>query len=313
MSEKPLRIAALVGPTASGKTAVALALAARFGLPIEVIGCDALQVYRRLEAGTAKPSPAERATVSHHLIDVAEPTEPMTAGRYAELASVAIAQVHARGNWPLLVGGTGLYLRTLVRGLAEIPPVPKDLRDALAHEFAARGPDALHAELAAVDSAYAAGVPAQNRQRVLRALEVFRATGKPFSQWHREHASQPDRFACWTALLDPPRDAHDARLTARAQSMAAPLLQEVRLLLDEGLPPEAPAMQALGYREAVAVVRDELAPAAFTQALVRTHRQYAKRQRTWFATQQRIDRRLIQVELTEVLELAADLRLWFAS
>jgi len=278
------RVAALIGATASGKTATAIALRRDHGLPIEAINLDALQIYRRLSAGTAKPDAGERAALPYHLIDCAEPTEAMNAARFAALADAAIADVHGRGAWPLLVGGTGLYLRAVLQGMAEIPQVACEVRVRLAQEWQERGQAKLHAELAAVDPAYAARTPAANRQRVLRALEVWRATGRPFSQWHQEHAQQPDRYVWLCGVLQPPEAELRARIAQRAAAMAAPLLAEVAELLSGscGLSPQAPAMQALGYRDAVAVLRGDQPADGFAARLAHAHWLYARRQRTWF-------------------------------
>ena len=276
------RLAAILGPTASGKTALAVALRAA-GLPLEAIGCDALQLYRGLDAATAKPSAAEMAAVPHHLVDVIEPTEGIDAARYADLADEAIADITARGAWPLLVGGTGLYFRAVVRGLAAIPPVPAAVRDELAERWREEGPAALHQRLAEVDPDYAAITPAANRQRVLRALEVHTATGEPFSSFHRAHREAPDRYRTVAIVLDPPADAYRDRLERRARSMIAPLLAEARRLAAAGIGPEHHATQALGYREALAMIaRADLDEGALAEALIRGHKRYAKRQRTFF-------------------------------
>lgn len=301
------RIAALVGPTGSGKTALAVALR-QAGLPVEAIGCDALQVYRGLDAATAKPTLQERAHLPYHLVDVCDPTEAMNAARWAELADAAIADVRARGAWPLVVGGTGLYLRGLVHGLAEIPPVPEQVRAELAIEWERRSPEDLHAELATVDPAYALKTPAANRQRVLRALEVYRATGKAFSTWHAEQAHHR-RYACFTVVIEPARDHLLPRIEARARAMVPPLLQEVRALLDAGLSPEAPAMQALGYRDAVQALAEGTPAEVLADRLAHAHRKYAKRQMTWFRAEP-ADRHLVDNQAVSLL--TADLRAWFS-
>lgn len=306
------RIAALAGPTAAGKTAAVVALRQRFGLPLEVVNFDALQVYRRLDAGTAKPTAEERAAVPTWLVDAIEPTEAWNAARHAELADAAIAAVIERGAWPVLVGGTGLYLRSLLRGLAAIPEVPPTVRAQLAAEHGQRGADALHAELVAVDPDYAAVTPPQNRQRVLRALEVWRATGRPFSHYHAEHARQPDRYARFLAVLDPPRAVLQARIEARAAAMAAPLLAEVSALLATGLPPDAPAMQAIGYRDAVRALEDSMPAQLFAKHLARAHHDYAKRQATWFRKEP-AQLRLETGDDAALQGLADALRAWFVS
>ncbi|MBM4342851.1 MAG: tRNA (adenosine(37)-N6)-dimethylallyltransferase MiaA [Deltaproteobacteria bacterium] len=303
------RIAALCGPTGCGKTAIAVALRGR-GLPIEVVSCDALQVYRQLDAGTAKPTAEERAAVPTHLVDVVHPSEAMTAGRWADSARAAMADVAGRGRWPLVVGGTGLYYRALVRGLAQIPAVDQALRGQLADRWAALGAPALHAELARVDPAYAATTPVANRQRVLRALEVHAATGQPLSHWHLQ--TPAPRFEVWLAVLEPEPGRHAAAVERRARAMAGPLLAEVAALLRGGMPATAPAMQALGYRDAAQIVLGNGDPAGFADRLARDHLHYAKRQRTWFRSEAaalRID----PAAADAVDRIEAGVRAWFGA
>lgn len=280
----PLRALAIGGPTASGKTALAVALA-RAGLPIDIVNFDASQLYRGLDAATAKPTAEERRAAVFHLVDILDPREPAAAGAWAERALALLAELQAAGRWPVLVGGTGLYLRALRRGLAPIPPVDPAIRQQVLTELAARGAAALHHELAAVDPAYAAVTPAANRQRVCRALEVYRATGVAFSQWHADHRQQADRVATFTAVLTPQRSWLQPRIAARAAAMVEPLLAEVAQLLADGVPAEAPGMQALGYRDAARAVQGQLDPAALAERLLADHLAYAKRQITWFAAE----------------------------
>jgi len=304
-----LRVAALLGPTASGKTAAAVALRKR-GLPLEAVGCDALQLYRRLDAATAKPSADERALLPHHLVDVAEPDDAQTAGRYVELADTACAEIRARGHWPLLVGGTGLYHRAFVRGLAPIDPIPPEVRQTLAERHRIEGAEALHAELSRLDPVYAAATPASNRQRVLRALEVVHGTGRPLSAWHEAHAAGRDRVDCITIVLEPERQWLHRRIETRARAMVQPLLNEVEGLLDEGLSPKAPAMQAIGYRDAVEVVQGQGSAEALAERLVIAHRRYARRQRTWFRRTQAA-LRLRRLDADGLEKVAAALGEWF--
>lgn len=287
--DQPLSLLALYGPTAAGKTALAVALRTA-GWPVEAIVCDALQVYRDLDAATAKPTPAEQAALPHHLLDCVAPTEAMTAGRWAALAEVAAREVLARGAIPLLVGGTGLYLRALARGLAPIPLVPAALRQALAEQWdTPGGPQQLYAELSAADPAYAAKTPWQNRQRVLRALEVLRHTGRAFSDWHLAHQASPPRHHLQLIAVVPAVDRHLPRLQARAESMAEPLWHEVESLLHRGVPADAPGLQALGYRDALALRAAGLpASEALPQlraALASAHKAYAKKQLTWLRSE----------------------------
>lgn len=210
----------------------------------------------------------------------------MTAGRWAALAEHAAREVLARGAIPLLVGGTGLYVRALARGLAPIPDVPAALRQALAEEWQApAGPQQLYAELKAADPAYAAKTPWQNRQRVLRALEVLRHTGQAFSVWHDQHQASPPRHHLQLIAVVPPAERHLPRLQARAESMAEPLWHEVQALLERGVPADAPGLQALGYRDALAL-RAAGVPTAdalpqLRATLASAHKAYAKKQLTW--------------------------------
>lgn len=270
---------------------------------------DALQVYRQLEAGTAKPTLPERQQIPTHLLDLAEPDQTVNAALWAQHADLAIAEVHARGQWPLLVGGTGLYLRALQRGLAEIPPIPEALRANLADEYRDRGEDALWQELHAVDPAYAQKTPPQNRQRLLRALEVFRHTGRTFSDFHREHQQKPSRHQLFLVLLDPPRQLLHARIDARAAEMAAPLLAEVAELRAQGLTRDLPAFQALGYREAWHALENHESTEEFAHNLALAHRNYAKKQATWF----RGETADLRLPTADPAAVAAALRAWFAA
>lgn len=278
------RVFAIGGPTASGKTELALRLVG-LGLPIEVVNFDASQLYRGLDAATAKPTAAERALASFHLLDQLDPQQPAAAGQWAEWALACVADIHRRGRWPLLVGGTGLYLRALRRGLAAIPPPDLQLRAQITAELAERGAHVLHGELAQFDPEYAAATPAANRQRVVRAIEVYRATGKPFSQWHAEHRAQPDRVDCALTVLTPAKGWLAPRIAVRATAMVKPLLAEVAALVAAGVPPDAPGLQALGYRDAARVVQGLLPAAGLADLLIAEHQSYAKRQVTWFAAE----------------------------
>ena len=320
MRSVPPRIAAIVGPTASGKTALAVALRRR-GLPVEVVCCDALQLVSGLDAATAKPSSEERAAVPHHLVDVIAPTETADAGAYALLADAAIADILGRGAWPLLVGGTGLYHRAVVRGLAQLPASVPAVRAALELDAATLGMAAMHARLQAIDPAYAEATPLANRQRVLRALEVHTLSGRAFSAFHAEHAAQADRYACATIVLEPERESHRHDIAVRACLMAPDLLAEVGQLLAAGLPPSAPGMQALGYRQAATMIQSRRADQAeiqtiqddidtLAEVLTIGHRRYAKRQRTWFRKTPAALR--VVAPQAEVAQVAAVLSHWFS-
>ena len=270
----------LTGPTAAGKSELAMAVAR--ALAAEIVSADSAMVFRGLCVGTAKPSVGERAAVPHHLIDLREPDQPFSVAEYRPLAERAIRAIAARGRVPLLVGGTGLYMRQVLEA-RELPPVPPHpaLRAALAREVEARGPEALHGQLAAVDPVAAAAIPAANARRVIRALEVFRVSGKPISAyWTPDRAY---RLPACVLVCDRPRETLGARIAARARAMlASGLIAEVRALLAAGVPPQAQSLQALGYKETVAWLGTGSPVAALEQALIRATVRYAKRQRTWW-------------------------------
>ncbi len=279
-------IVVLAGPTGSGKTRLGIALARRLGG--EIVNADSQQVYRHLELGTAKPTAAERAEVPHHLLDVAEPGEGMDAARFVALADAAIADVTARGRLPLVVGGTGLYLRALLHGVVEAPGRDPALRARLTAEAAALGRAALHARLAAVDPASAARIRPNDLVRVVRALEVA-AGGRTQSALHDAHAFRPDRHRALFLALDPPRDALKARLDARVEAMfAGGLLDEARWLLSrfDGAPP---VRLPIGYAEALEVVRGTLDLAEAIRRVQVAHRQYARRQVTWLRREPNVE------------------------
>jgi tRNA dimethylallyltransferase len=285
----------LVGPTAAGKSAVALALARR--LDAEIVSADSMQVYRGMDIGTAKPSPAERAAVPHHLIDVAEVSDRFNVARYVELARAAIAGIQRRGRTPLIVGGTGLYLRALGEGLGETPDRDPALRAALE----AMGRERVLEELRRVDPEAAARIGPHNLRRLVRALEVCRLTGRKSSELRR--AWDLERSPRMHGLERDRADLY-ARCDARVEAMfRAGLVDEVRSLLSRGLGENTTARQALGYKEVIAHLRGE-ATLADTIALVKTRtRQFAKRQITWFRHQARVE--WVRVALDDSAEAIA--------
>jgi tRNA dimethylallyltransferase len=287
---------ALVGPTASGKSALALALAERIGG--EILSVDSMQVYRGLDLGTAKPTAEEQARVRHHLIDVAELTENFDAARFIALAQAAEADIRARGKVPIYCGGTGLYLKALREGLGEAPPSDPVVRA----ELEALPLEVLLEELEAKDPACFAAIDRRNPRRVVRALEVIRVTGKPFSGQRAEWRSgtntrlvssiasdrEGGRLEAYPALLGLRRDPADLhrRIHGRVDAMFADgLVEETRRLLNRGLEQNRTAMQAIGYRQVVEHLRGERGLKE-TMELVKTKtRQFAKRQMTWFRNQ----------------------------
>lgn len=269
----------LTGPTASGKTAVGVALARRIGA--EVVALDSMTLYRGMDVGTAKPTEAERGGVPHHLIDVLDPWEPSSVADYLRRADLAAREIEARGRRVLFVGGTPLYLKALLRGLFDGPPADPALRDRLGREADARGDLALHARLAEVDPASAARLHPNDRRRVIRALEVFAATGLPLGALQAEH----DRPASGVAALaiERPRAEIHARIDARVVAMVGGgLVDEARRLRDAPRPIGETAAQGVGYREAFAFLRGEVDEPTMVDLIRARTRQFAKRQATWF-------------------------------
>ena len=273
-----MRLAVVVGPTAAGKSALALRIAEAAGA--EIVSADSQQVYRGMDVGTGKVSAAERARAPHHLIDVVDPDEEMTAARYAALADEAIAGAAARGRSVVVAGGTGLYVRALMHGLFAGPPADAELRARLAREDVG----ALHERLRAVDPEAAARILPNDRRRLIRALEVHTLTGVPISTHQRTHdvRNAPSRYPARWVGLDPPAAELRARIAARVDAMlAAGFVDEVRRLA-ERYPLDLRAFDAIGYREIGAHLRGEIDLAAAREKTIAATRRYARRQRGWF-------------------------------
>jgi tRNA dimethylallyltransferase len=279
----------LAGPTAAGKTAVALALAGR--VPLEVISVDSALVYRGMDIGTAKPGVAERAAVPHHLIDILDPLQAYSAARFVADATELAGQVRARGRLPLLVGGTMLYFKALREGLHTMPGADAAVRAEIDRRAALLGWPALHAELARVDPATAGRLAPGDAQRIQRALEVWQLSGRPLSAWHREGTADAPPQGSWPLVaLEPQSRAwlHE-RIAARFDTMlAAGFVDEVRALRARGdLAPELPSMRAVGYRQAWQALDaaeasgEPLAAGALRETGIAATRQLAKRQLTW--------------------------------
>ena len=289
MSDPP-QCVCLTGPTACGKTELALRLAEQ--LPLEVISMDSAMVYRGLDIGTAKPGPEIRAAVPHHLVDVVEPYEVYSAGRFARDAAAAAREINGRGKLPLLVGGTLLYLRALRDGLATLPRADARVRASLDEEAAALGWSVLHDRLREVDPAAARRISPSDRQRIQRALEVHALTGRPLSELQREQAREPGLSVLTIALVPEERGHLAARIEARFDAMvAAGFVEEVRALWARGdLNAEMPSMRAVGYRQVWSFLEKDWAwPEARRRAIAAT-RQYAKRQLTWLRGDQQCER-----------------------
>ena len=274
----------LAGPTASGKTALALALAQRW--PVEIVSVDSALVYRGMDIGTAKPSAEERAAAPHHLLDLIAPAQPYSAAQFVADARRLMVEIRARGRWPLLVGGTMMYFKALVDGIDDMPPADPAIRAAIDAEATASGWPALHAQLALVDPITAARLAPNDSQRIQRALEVFRAGGVPLSTLHlRARRDAPARDGALVALEPASRAWLHARIAQRFDTMlAAGFLDEVRRLrADPALNLDLPSMRCVGYRQAWEAldVADPPDLADLRERGIAATRQLAKRQITW--------------------------------
>lgn len=270
----------LLGPTASGKTALSLVLAERFNG--EIVSCDSVAIYRDMEIGTAKPSREQRAQIPHHLIDVYSPDEHSTAGDYARRARGVIREITSRGHLPIVTGGTGLYLRALLEGLFVGPQRSQELRARLQHSHTRHSPGWLHRVLTRLDAASAARIHANDTPKLIRAIEVSLAARRPMSEAWKEGREPLRGFRILRIGLDPDRKALYARIDERASRMFDEgLVDETRCLIEKyGESPRA--FDSLGYRQARALLRDEISREQAIAAAQQGHRNYAKRQLTWF-------------------------------
>jgi tRNA dimethylallyltransferase len=272
----------LLGPTGSGKTALSLALGEKFGG--EIVSCDSVAVYRGMDLGTAKPTAEERARLPHHLIDVAEPDQPFTAGEYSRQARAALREIASRGRLPIVTGGTGLYLRALTEGLFAGPERQHELRARLESSRKKHGEGWLHRLLQRLDAASATRIHANDAPKLIRAIEVCLAARKPLSEMlgDQEKARNPlTGFRLLRIGLNPPRRALYDRLDRRAAAIfKAGLIEETRALLDRFGPVKA--LDSLGYRQAMAVLAGTMSEEAAIAAAQQGHRNFAKRQLTWF-------------------------------
>lgn len=282
---KKSKILAIVGPTAGGKTALSVALAKRAGG--EVISCDSMQIYRGMDIGTAKPTEEEKRGVPHHLLDIAVPEEAFSVCDYVSAATAAADDILSRGKLPVFCGGTGLYLDAFLRGgVADSPAGDPALRAALAEGASADGGAALFEELRRCDPESAAAIHPNNLRRVIRAVEIYRLTGVPKSEWDRRSRTLPPRYdAVVLGLCYRDRALLRARISARVDEMlAAGLAEETRRLWEAGVFEKSPtAAAAIGYKELLPYLRGECTLAAAAETLKTATAQYAKRQMTWFA------------------------------
>ena len=280
---EPPPVIVLLGATATGKSALALEVAQKVAGGGEIVNADALQVYRGFDIGTAKPTAEERKRVRHHLIDILDPHERYSAGEFARRARAAIEDIHRRGRRALVVGGSGLYLRSLLEGISPVPRGDREVRRHLRRRLAEEGLESLYRELQCRDPVTAERLMRGDRQRILRALEVLEVSGVPLSEWIRRKPFGDQRLPSLRIGLTLPRAILYDRITVRVDRMLERgWLDEIRRLLDSGLEPELPAFQAIGYRQLVRHLRGEGSLEEAVEELVRQTRRYAKRQETWF-------------------------------
>lgn len=284
-----LPIPIIVGPTASGKTEAGISLA--HALHGEVVSADSRQIYRFLSIGTTKPKGRWKGRgnerrfvvqgVVHHLVDCFDPREVFSAGEFVRAAAARLNEIHARGRTAILVGGTGLYLRALIRGLAPLPPRDLRVREALLREAETKGRETLHAKLKRIDPVAARNIPPRNIQRLVRALEVYQITGQPISLLQK----QTKPVGPWNFRLFGlrwPREALHRRIEERSHQILPGLLRETKLILNKGYPATCPGLLSLGYREACRYIRGEISRPDLLKELTSQTRAYAKRQMTWF-------------------------------
>jgi len=276
-----LPLLVIAGPTGVGKTAAAVALAAR--VPLEIISADSRQVYRGMDVATGKPSVEERRAAVHHLIDVVDPDDRYQAARFRSDARTLVEDIHLRGRLPVVVGGTGLYIRALLRGLDPAPPADPEFRAELATVAAREGAHALHERLVAAAPAMARRLHPHDHVRIVRALELVRAGSPVGDAQARWRSGESDYMVLYVGLTIP-RPMLDERLAVRARSMVdAGLISEVRALLARGYDPSLPAMRGIGYRQFVDVVTGRAGTEDALRLMVRDTLRYARRQWTWFA------------------------------
>ena len=276
-----VRVYSILGSTASGKSAAARQLAGRLGG--QIVSVDSMKVYRRMDIGTAKPTPAQRAEIPHHCIDIVEPGEPFSVARYVEHADRAISHIAAAGGVVLAAGGTGLYLKALAEGLFEGPAADADVRRRLTERAAKEGLAALHAELAAIDPEAAARIHPNDEKRIVRALEVHELTGEPISRLQEQWDRQRTRYDCVFIGLRRRREDVNRRVNARVKRMIAQgLRDEVAALLAEpaGLSPQA--AQALGYAEMIEHLSGRCSLEDAVEQIKINTRRFARKQQTWF-------------------------------
>ena len=297
-------IICIAGPTASGKTALAVALAKE--LNGEVVSCDSMQVYKRMDIGTAKPTPEEMQGIPHHMIDVAEPWEDFSVSRYCEMAAPIVDDIISRGKTAIIAGGTGLYMDSLIRGSAFAPFPATGVREQLEAQADAEGMEAMLSRLRSVDPDSAARLHLSDRKRIIRALEVFLETGETITEHNRKTQAVPPRYTpLWLGLDFSERGELYRRIDLRVGKMLEMgLIEEIQSLLDSGIPEKATAMQAIGYKEFVDALDGRCTIEEAADQVRQSSRRYAKRQLTWFRRNRRIHWIIREDSSGEILETA---------
>ena len=296
----------IAGPTASGKTALSIAMAKELGG--EIVSCDSMQVYRRMDIGTAKPTRSEREGIPHHMLDVAEPYEDFSVSRYCEMASPIVDDILARGKTAIVVGGTGLYMDSLIKGNDFAPYPATGRREELEALAAREGIGAVIQQLQQVDPESAARLHPSDQKRIIRAMEVYLETGISITEHNRRTQAIPPKFhPVWFALEDADRATLYARIDRRVEQMLRDgLMEEIKSLLAEGIPERATAMQAIGYKEFVDAIHGRCSMETAAALVQQSSRKYAKRQLTWFRRNKEIHwlRREPGQGTAEILQMA---------
>lgn len=297
-------IICIAGPTASGKTALAVELAKRTNG--EVVSCDSMQLYRRMDIGTAKPTIEEMQGIPHHMLDVAEPWEDFSVSRYCDMAAPIVDDILARGKTAIIAGGTGLYMDSLIRGNAFAPFPSTGVRERLEQRADAEGMEAILAELRSIDPKAAARLHLSDRKRIIRALEVYHETGKTITQHNLETQAIPPRYTpLWLGLdFKNRKDLYD-RIDRRVGIMLEQgLMDEIRQLLSSGIPEKCTATQAIGYKEFVSALHGECSIEEAADLVRQSSRRYAKRQLTWFRRNPSMNWLVRRNDGADVLEMA---------
>lgn len=278
------KLLALAGPTGVGKSGLAIDLALKFGG--QIVNADSMQVFRRLDIGSAKADKSEQALVPHHLLDLVDPDQEFDVAAYLAIARPVIEDLNNKNIPVLAVGGTGFYLRSLIRGLVNMPGPDKAIREKLKAEAEERGASALHQRLTDIDPQAGAKIHPNDLFRVIRALEIFELTGRPISEFQKQHGLAENPYDLLFIVLTMPRPELKLKLESRTSRMfAMGMVEEVKALLDDGYSPDIKPLRAIGYKQVVALLKGRINRAQAEEAIVKETMRYAKRQMTWFRSQ----------------------------